>query len=104
MELSKLKHFKRYMTTFEIEYRKFELIPQRHQLSTILNSTIEELFETLETEDVDISTSHYMIEPIVNWNIGNKFHHHNVTNKHQHIYKNTSQHYKPISYQIPRTS
>ena len=41
MELSKLKHLQFYMTNFELDYRKFECPTQRHQLSTILHSTIE---------------------------------------------------------------
>ena len=49
------------MTIFELYYRKFERLPQRHQLSTIFNYTIEEVFETLETVDVDMSTAHYII-------------------------------------------
>ena len=35
------------MTTFELEYRKFKQLPQRHQLSTTFQSKIEEVFETL---------------------------------------------------------
>ena len=92
------------MTTSELDYRNFERIPQRHQLSTIFHSTIEEVFETLETADVDISTAHFIIEPIVNRNFVNTFHHHNGPNKHQCVHKNTSQYYQLISYQRPRTS
>ena len=55
MKLSKLKHLQRYMTPFELDYRNFELLPQSHQLSTTFTSTIEEVFETLETEDIDIT-------------------------------------------------
>ena len=66
MELSKLKHLQFYITTFEIYYRKFELLPQRHQPYTIFQSKIEEVFENLETADADMSTSHYIIEPIFN--------------------------------------
>ena len=49
MEPSKFKHIQRYMTTFELDYIKFELLPQRHQLSTILQYKINESFETTET-------------------------------------------------------
>ena len=62
MELSKLKHLQLYMTNSELYYRNFERLPQIHQLSTIFNSTIEEVFETLETSDVYISTAHSMIK------------------------------------------
>ena len=42
------------MTPFELYYIKCEPLSQRHQLSTIFYSTIEEVFETLETADVDM--------------------------------------------------
>ena len=71
MELSKLKHLQQYMTLFDLYYRKFEHLPQRHQLSTTFQFKIEEVFETIEIEDVDIKTDHSMIEPIVNRNFGN---------------------------------
>ena len=58
MAPSKLKHLQRYMITFELEYRKFELNPQRHQLSTTFQLTIEEVFGTLEIEDVYTTTAH----------------------------------------------
>ena len=92
------------MTTFELDYIKSESLPQRHQLSTIFNSTIEEVFETLEAEDVDMSTVHYMIETIVNRDFGNQFQHHNGPNQRQQIHKSTSRQYLPIYYQKPRTS
>ena len=57
MELSKVKHIQFGMTTFELDYRNFEWIPQLHQLSTTLQSTIKEVFETLETEDVSCQQS-----------------------------------------------
>ena len=41
IEISKLKHLKRYMNIFEIEYIHFERKPQRHQLSTTFHLTIE---------------------------------------------------------------
>ena len=93
MELSKLQHLQWYMTTFELDFINFESLPLRHQLSTIFHSTIEEVFETLETADVDMSTSHSIIEPIVNQDFGNTFHHQNGPNQNQHIHKNTSQQY-----------
>ena len=89
MELSKLKHFLCYLTTFGLYCRNFEQLPQRHRLSAIFQSKIEEVFVTLETADVDMSTSHFMIEPIFNQNVGNTFHHQNLPNQRQQIHKNT---------------
>ena len=74
------------MTNFELCYRNFEFLTQRHQPSTIFQSTIEEVFETLETPYVDMSTSHSMIEPTVNKKFGNTYNHQNGPNKRQHIY------------------
>ena len=37
------------MTNFELDYRKFESLPQRHQPSNIFQSGIREVFETIET-------------------------------------------------------
>ena len=104
MEMSKLGHLQQYMTTFQLKYRRFERLPRRHQISTIFNSTIEEVIETPETVDVYMSTAYSVIEPIVNHNFGNKFQHHNGPNKRQHIHKNTSQYYQPIYYQSLSTS
>ena len=52
MELLKLKHLQQYMSIFELEYIHFERIPQRHQLTTTFHFTIEEVFETLKTDNV----------------------------------------------------
>ena len=79
------------MNPFELDYRKFELLPQIHQLSTSLSATIKEVFETLEMEGVDVTSSHSIIEPIVNRNFGNTFQYHNGPNKRQLTHKNTSQ-------------
>ena len=35
------------MTIFELEYGKFELLPQRNQLSTTFEYTIEDIFENI---------------------------------------------------------
>ena len=59
MELSKIKYLQRYMTSFELEYINFERNPQRHQLLTIFKFTIEEVFETLEISDAEMTTAHY---------------------------------------------
>ena len=46
-ELSKLKHLQHLITTFELDYRTFKKLPQWHQLSTVIQLTIEEVFENL---------------------------------------------------------
>ena len=47
MELSNMKHLQRYMTSFEIEFRRFERKPQSNQLSIIFTPSMEVIFETL---------------------------------------------------------
>ena len=103
MKLSKLKHIKRYMTTFELYCINFECLPKRQQLSTIFNYTIEEVSETLKIVYVDMSTAHSMIEPIVNRNFGNTFHHQNGPNQCRHINKKivNSINIEPINFQRP---
>ena len=83
MELSKLKHIQRYMTSFAIDFRRFEFQPKINQLSSIFNFLMEMIFETLKTADIDTNPPHSIIEPIFNRNFGNKFHHQNETNQHQ---------------------
>ena len=56
----------------------------------MFHSTIEEVFETLEAADVDMSKSHSITDPIVNRNFDNKFHCHNGPNQRQHVPKNSS--------------
>ena len=119
------------MTSYEIDYIRFERQPQSEQISLTFTPKMEEIFETLETADIDMNPSHSIIEPIVNRNVGNPFRHQNRPNQHQHTHKNTSQHYQhrntrqqyqhrntsqnfqrrntsqqyqPISYQRPSTS
>ena len=104
MKLSKLKHLQRYMTTFELGYINFECLSQSQKLYTTFTSKIEEVFETLETSDIDIKSPHSMIEPIVNHNFLNTFQHHNGKNQHQQTHNNTSKRYQPRSYKRPRTS
>ena len=41
---------------------------------------------------------------ILNINFGNKFHHQNGPNQHQHVHKPKSQHYQFRTFQISRTS
>ena len=55
---------------------------------------MEEIFETLETADIDMYPSHSMIEPIVKNNFENTFQHQNGPNQHQRTHKNTSQHHQ----------
>ena len=54
MEILKLKDLQRYMTSFELNFGKFERQPQRDQLSIIFRPSIEIIFETLETADIDM--------------------------------------------------
>ena len=91
------------MSTFEIDYRRFERLPQIQYISNTLHFKMEEVVETLYTPDVDISTANSMIDTIVNINFGNIFHHQNGPNQHQHVYKikvNSINTY-PIKYQVP---
>ena len=79
------------MTSFDLYYINSEGLPQIHQLSTAFFSMIEEVFETLDTEDINMTSSHLTIEPMLNRNYGNKFQYQNGPNMNQHIHKNTSQ-------------
>ena len=83
MAISKLKQLQRYLTSFEIYYRKFERKPQRHQLSIEFDVTMEQVFETLEIADIDMTntSSPTMVETIFNRNFVNTFHHQNGTNQ-----------------------
>ena len=58
MELSKLKNIQQYTTSFELEFRRFECQPKRNQRSIIFTPKIEEIFETVETADIDMNPSH----------------------------------------------
>ena len=58
----------------------FEYKTQRNQLFIKLTPKMEEIFETLETADIDMNTPHSIIEPIVNRNFGYIFQHHNGPN------------------------
>ena len=48
MELKNLKHLKRYMTSFEIDFMWFEGQPQIDQLSIIFTPSMEVIFKTIE--------------------------------------------------------
>ena len=78
------------MTDFELEYRKFEWLPQRHQIFTTFHFINEEVFETLETANVGISKAHSVIFPIFDRNFVNTFHLQNGPHQRQRILKNTS--------------
>ena len=47
------------MTSFELYYRKFERKPQRHQIYKKFPLTMEGVFETLETADVDMKKTRF---------------------------------------------
>ena len=94
MELSKLKNIQFYMTSFEIEFRRFERQPQSNQLSIIFTPSMELIFETLETADIDSNPPNSIIEPIVKSNFGNTFHHQNGPDQRQHINNKTSHKYQ----------
>ena len=85
------------MTSFELDFKRFEHQPQSDQLSEIFTPSMEGTFKTLQTADIDMNPSHSMIEPIVNRNFRNTFHHQNVPNQRQHINKNASQRYQHSS-------
>ena len=76
VKISKLKHLQRCMNSFQLEHIKFNRKPQRNQTSNKLTFSMEEVFETPETEDVDMKTTCFtkMIELIANENFGNTFH------------------------------
>ena len=97
MELSKLKHLQRYMTSFELDFRRFERQSQSDQLSNIFTPSMEVILETLETTDIEMNPPHSMIEPIVNRKFRNMFHHQNVPNQHQRTKKNAIQKYQHIN-------
>ena len=62
------------MTYLELYFRRFECQTQSSQISIIFNSSIELIFETLETADIDINPSHSIIDPIANRKFENKLH------------------------------
>ena len=126
-----MKHIQHYMNYFQLDFRRFERQPQSEQFSIIFTPPMELIFETTDTDDIEMNPSHSMIDPIVIRNFGNKFHHKNGPNQCQHInkkpsrqyhhiitrrqYKNRntgkqhqhrhpSQQYQPISFQKNRTS
>ena len=69
--MSNMKYLQRYMTSYELEYRRFERQPQINQLYLTFTPKMEERFETLDTADIDMNPYHSIIEPIVNRNFGN---------------------------------
>ena len=105
MELSNMKHIQQCMTSFEIEFGKFERQPLSDQLSNIFTPITEEIFGTIETADIDMNPSHSMVESVVNRNFGNKFQNQNGPNQRQHTHKKhqsavpTQKHYTTVSAQ-----
>ena len=97
MELSNLKHLQCYMNSFEIDFRRFESQPQSYQLSITFTPSMEIIFETLETVDINMNPYHLMIKPIVNRNFGNTLHHQNGSNQRQPTNKNFSPQYQHIT-------
>ena len=85
-------------------YRNFECKPQRYQLYNIFSFSMEEVFETLETAVIDMTTTRpsNMIESIINRNFVNTFHHQNVPNLRQRVHKHADQNYKSSSFQTPK--
>ena len=81
------------MTSFEIAFGQFERSTQSDQLKHTFDQSIENIFETLETAEIDMNPYQSMIEPIVNINFGNTFHHQNVPNQRQRTNENASQKY-----------
>ena len=55
---------------------------------------MEQVFETLETSDIYITTTSYtnMVKPIFSWNFQNTFHHHNGPNQIYHKQKQAGFH------------
>ena len=88
--MSKLKRIECHITSFEIDFRRFEHKQKSDQLSITLTPSMEGIFETTGTADIDINPSHSMIEPILNRKFGNTFYHQNGQNKHQHTNKHFS--------------
>ena len=78
------------MTPFELYYRRFERHPKIQQLSLTFTPKIEEMFETIEIVEIDMTLSHSIIEPIVNRNFDNTFQHKNEPNQRKYTHKNTS--------------
>ena len=92
------------MTSFELKYKSLEQKPQIHQLLTTFYFTLEQVFETLETSDIDMLKKHSIIEPIFNRNFGNNFRHQNLPNQRQRFHNITGKEYKCISFLIPSNS
>ena len=61
MELSKMKHLQSYMTSFELDFIRFERHTQSDQLAIIFTPSMEVIFENLQTSYIEINASHSMI-------------------------------------------
>ena len=55
MEMSKLKHIQRYMTSFEIPFKLFEWQPQIDQLKHTFIHSIELIFKHMDIVDIDMN-------------------------------------------------
>ena len=93
------------MTSFELDYRKYERKQQIHQLYNTFKFTTEEVFEKLEISYVEMETtrSSKTIEPISNRNFLNTFNNNNDLNQRQHVHKHKVQPYKSRTFKIPRS-
>ena len=82
------------MTSFKLDLRRFERQPQSNQISITFTPSMELIFETLGTADIDRNPPNSIIEPIVDSNFGNTLEHQNGPNQCQHTNKNTSNQYQ----------
>ena len=92
------------MTNCKIEYENLEQNLQRQELSSIFLLLNEELFENLETTNVDISTANFIIEHFSNKKVGNTCHYQNGPNQRQHIHKTTARQYQSRYFHRPTHS
>ena len=65
-ELSNMKYVQLCMTSFELDFRRFERQPQSEKLSIIFTPSMEIIFETIETVYIEMNLPHSIFEPIVN--------------------------------------
>ena len=91
MEMSKLRHIQQYITSFELDFRRFEYHLQSYQLYIIFTPSMGGISENIETSDIYMNPSHSIIGAIFNSSFGNTLQHQNGPNQRQHTNKNTSQ-------------
>ena len=85
------------MTSFEIPFRLFECHPQSYQLKHTFIHSIELIFKHMDIVDIDMNPYQLMIDPIVNRNFGNTFHHQNGPNQRQRTSRKSRQQYYQIT-------